>query len=311
MHLRLILALLLLLTSSIQAQELLVNEKIENLSAVINDGVIELETSGGVAPYTYKWSNQNTALTSNKSERLTEGVTYSVLITDAEGNSINKEYVVPVKTMAERFNGTFTPIVNSVASVLFWDPFAAIGLHDPLVYKDGMPVLHPNGDPVKNGIPFIVVWLGIGALFFTLRMGFINLRGFRHGLQLARGKYSDPDAPGQITHFQALATAVSATVGLGNIAGVAVAVSVGGAGATLWMIVAGFLGMTSKFVECVLGVKYREITADGRVFGGPMSYLEKGFAKRNKKKLGKILAIVFAIQSESKTIYVEIRLAGG
>lgn len=295
MHLRLILALLLLLTSRTQAQELLVNEKIKNLTDVINDGVIELETSGGVAPYTYKWSNQNTALTSNKSERLTEGVTYSVLITDAEGNSINKEYVVPAKTMAERFNGTFTPIVNSVASVLFWDPFAAIGLHDPLVYKDDMPVLHPNGDPVKNGIPFIVIWLGIGALFFTLRMGFINLRGFRHGLQLARGKYSDPDAPGQITHFQALATAVSATVGLGNIAGVAVAVSVGGAGATLWMIVAGFLGMTSKFVECVLGVKYREITADGRVFGGPMSYLEKGFAKRNKKKLGKILAIVFAI----------------
>ncbi len=295
MNLRLLLPLLLFITSITQAQELAVHKKIINLTDVINDGVIELEVSGGIPPYTYKWSDQNTALTSNKAVGLTEGVTYSVLITDAAGNSVNKKYTVPTTTIAEQFNGTFTPIVNSVSSVLFWDPFAALGLHDPIVYENGVMVLHPNGDPVEKGIPFIVVWLGIGALFFTLRMGFVNIRGFGHGLQLARGKYSDPDAPGLVTHFQALATAVSGTVGLGNIAGVAVAVSVGGAGATFWMIVAGFLGMTSKFVECVLGVKYRDITADGRVFGGPMSYLEKGFAKRNKKKLGKILAIVFAV----------------
>lgn len=295
MNLRLLLPFLLFITSITQAQELRVKEKIKNLTDVINDGVIEIEVSGGVSPYTYQWSNQSTALTSNRAENLTEGVTYSVLVTDATGNWVNKEYLVPTTTIAEQFNGAFTPIVNSVSSVLFWDPFAALGLHDPVVYENGLPVLHPNGDPVKKGIPFIVVWLGIGALFFTLRMGFINIRGFRHGLQLAKGKYSDPDAPGQVTRFQALATAVSATVGLGNIAGVAVAVSVGGAGATFWMIVAGFLGMTSKFVECVLGVKYRDITTDGRVFGGPMSYLEKGFAKRNKKKLGKILAVVFAV----------------
>ena len=104
-----------------------------------------------------------------------------------------------------------------------------------------------------------MVWLVLGALFFTLRMGFINIRGFRHSLELAKGKYDDPNAPGQVTHFQALATAVSGTVGLGNIAGVAVAVSLGGAGATMWMIVAGLLGMSSKFVECTLGVKYRFI----------------------------------------------------
>src|SRR5690554_914620 len=295
MNLRLLLTFLLLITSTTQAQELVVNERIQNLTDVINDGVIEVEVSEGVAPYTYKWSNQSTALMSSRAENLTEGIKYNVLITDAIGNSVNKEYLIPTTTIAEQFNGAFTPFVNSISTVLFWDPFAAIGLHDPMVYEDGVAVLHPNGDPVEKGIPFIVVWLGIGALFFTLRMGFVNIRGFRHGLQLARGKYNDPNAPGQVTHFQALATAVSATVGLGNIAGVAVAVSVGGAGATFWMIIAGFLGMSSKFVECVLGVKYRDITTDGRVFGGPMSYLEKGFAKRNKKKLGKILAIVFAV----------------
>src|SRR5690606_34176876 len=120
-------------------------------------------------------------------------------------------------------------------------------------------------------------------------------RGFKHALNLAKGKFDDPNAPGQVTHFQALTTAVSGTVGLGNIAGVAVAISLGGAGATFWMILAGLLGMSSKFVECTLGVKYRDILPDGRVFGGPMSYLRKGLEKRNRKTLGKILAGVFAI----------------
>jgi alanine or glycine:cation symporter, AGCS family len=157
------------------------------------------------------------------------------------------------------------------------------------------PLTHPNGDPIENGIPFIVVWLILGATFFTFRMGFINIRGFRHSLDLARGKYDDPDAPGRITHFQALSTAVSATVGLGNIAGVAIAVSLGGAGATFWMILAGFLGMSSKFVECTLGVKYRFINREGRIFGGPMNYLRYGLEKRNMKGLGKILAGLFAV----------------
>src|SRR5690554_2697821 len=295
MNLRLLLSLLLFITSITQAQEFVVNEKIKNLTDVINDGVIELEVSGGVPPYTYRWSDQSTALTSHKAEGLTEGVTYSVLITDAAGNSVSKKYSVATTTIAEQFNGTFTPIVSSVSSVLFWDPFAAMGLHDPMVYENGVAVLHPNGDPVKNGIPFIVIWLGVGALFFTLRMGFVNIRGFRHGFQLARGKYSDPDAPGLVTHFQALATAVSGTVGLGNIAGVAVAVSLGGAGATFWMILCGFLGMSSKFVECTLGVKYRDILPDGRVFGGPMNYLRYGLEKRNMKGFGKILAGLFAV----------------
>ncbi|MBK5194206.1 MAG: amino acid carrier protein, partial [Flavobacteriaceae bacterium] len=164
-----------------------------------------------------------------------------------------------------------------------------------IVYDEPVALTHPNGDLIKKNIPFIVVWLLFGALFFTIRMGFINFRGFRHSFQLASGKYDDPDAPGQITHFQALSTAISGTVGLGNIAGVAVAISLGGAGATFWMILAGLLGMSSKFVECTLGVKYRFINSEGRVFGGPMNYLRYGLEKRNQKGLGKVLAAVFSV----------------
>ncbi len=162
-------------------------------------------------------------------------------------------------------------------------------------YDTHIALKHPNGDIQKKNIPFIVVWLILGALFFTFKMRFINLRGFRHAIDLARGKYDDPDAPGSVTHFQALTTAVSGTVGLGNIASVAIAISLGGAGATFWMILAGFLGMSSKFVECTLGVKYRNITEDGRVFGGPMNYLRYGLEKRNMKGLGKFLAALFAV----------------
>ena len=157
------------------------------------------------------------------------------------------------------------------------------------------PLLYANGDVKTNTIPFIVIWLILGSIFFTLRLKFVNIRGFRHSIDLAKGKYDDPNAPGTITHFQAMATAVSATVGLGNIAGVAVAISLGGAGATFWMFLAGFFGMSLKFAECTLGVKYRFIDEEGRVFGGPMNYLRYGLEKRNLKKLGKFLAILFAV----------------
>ena len=162
-------------------------------------------------------------------------------------------------------------------------------------YDKPQALKHPNGSTQTKNIPFIVVWLVIAAIFFTFKMGFINIRGFKHAIDLARGKYDDPNAPGRVTHFQALATAVSGTVGLGNIAGVAVAVSLGGAGATFWLIVAGFLGMSSKFVECTLGVKYRELHEDGRIFGGPMNYLSEGLEKRGMKGFGKVLAVVFAV----------------
>ncbi len=172
-------------------------------------------------------------------------------------------------------------------------------------------------------VPWVLIVLILGALYFTLYFGFINVRGFKTSINIVRGKYDNleeghevtssnifpgsekdddsidnPDTirvegehHGEVTHFQALTAALSATVGLGNIAGVAVALSLGGPGATFWMILAGLLGMSSKFVECTLGVKYREIGKDGTVYGGPMYYLKKGI----KGPLGKVLAVVFAI----------------
>ncbi|CAM4146422.1 amino acid carrier protein [Gillisia limnaea] len=371
---------------SVFAQGLQVEAKVGNPSKLINDGFIDLEVTGGTPPYTYKWDNQSTPLSSQRSEGLAEGIANTVVISDAAGTSITKSYTIKAEAITEHFNGTFVPIVASIEKVLFWDLFSAIGIYDPVIYADlknvpvtgwtpsvedrfvlkqwlkpegsnvdegeeiaivssdkgdditimanasgtlrylvdegkviynfenkkhiieqgahnlaqieyeeGIPLLHPNGDQQTKNIPFIVVWLLFGALFFTLRMGFINIKGFKHSLDLARGKYDDPNAPGQVTHFQALATAVSGTVGLGNIAGVAVAISLGGAGATFWMILAGFLGMSSKFVECTLGVKYRFINSEGRVFGGPMNYLRYGLEKRNKKGLGKVLAAMFAV----------------
>lgn len=172
-------------------------------------------------------------------------------------------------------------------------------------------------------VPWVLIVLILGALYFTVYFKFINVRGFKTSINIVRGKYDNleeghevkssnlfpgskkdddsidnPDTirvegehHGEVSHFQALTAALSATVGLGNIAGVAVALSLGGPGATFWMILAGLLGMSSKFIECTLGVKYREISADGTVFGGPMYYLKKGI----KGPLGKVLAVVFAI----------------
>ncbi len=144
-------------------------------------------------------------------------------------------------------------------------------------------------------LPIVVLWLVIGAVFFTLYMGFVNIRGFKHAIELVRGDYSDPNSHGEVSHFQALATAVSGTVGIGNIGGVAVAVTVGGAGATFWLIVAGFLGMSTKFVECTLGVKYRQEFDDGHVSGGPMYYLRKGFSERGMEGFGKFMGTFYAI----------------
>ncbi|HKJ17672.1 MAG TPA: alanine/glycine:cation symporter family protein [Xanthomonadales bacterium] len=165
-------------------------------------------------------------------------------------------------------------------------------------YADGVAGFIFSSFPVAGvQIPFVLVWLLLAATIFTFYFKFINFRAFRHGFQLVRGDYSDPMAAGEVTHFQALATALSGTVGLGNIAGVAIAVSLGGPGATFWMILAGLLGMSSKFVECTLGVKYRNEYTDGTVSGGPMYYLSKGLAERSEKLafLGKVLAVLFAI----------------
>jgi len=151
--------------------------------------------------------------------------------------------------------------------------------------------------PGEANMPFIVGWLVVGAVFLTVRMSFINLRMFRHAYHILRGKYLVPSAQGEVTSFQALTTALSATVGLGNIAGVAIAIMIGGPGATFWMIIAGFLGMTSKFTEATLAQMYREVRPDGHIMGGAMEYLSRGLAEKGWAQTGKVLAIIFCIMT--------------
>lgn len=384
---KLITSLFLFLITFVNAQDrvqssskITLDIELQNPSKEINNGIAEVHVTGGKAPYEYKWSNPQTALDENRAIGLIEGMKHTVRITDADGNTLSRTFVIPAESIVEIFNSNVQPAVDYLGAVLFWDPFASFGVYDPVVYSDHInitlskgldqnyslvkwlvpggenvekgkeiailesedreeiflyatadgrlehnikagslissktnnasrkenvlaviqfkspqPLLFPNGDKRTKTIPFIVIWLILGSIFFTIRLKFINIWGFRHSLDLARGKYDDPNAPGTITHFQAMATAVSATVGLGNIAGVAVAISLGGAGATFWMFTAGFFAMSLKFAECTLGVKYRIIDADGRIFGGPMNYLRYGLEKRNLKKLGKFLAALFAV----------------
>ena len=193
----------------------------------------------------------------------------------------------------ERINEAFTPIAN------WW---GAVILHN-----------FPG-----TSVPTIIILLVGGALFFTVYFGFVNVRRFPTAIQTVRGKYDELDhyesgasdlaiegdikdrirdesQEGEVSHFQALATAVSGTVGNGNIAGVALAIAVGGPGATFWMILCGLLGMSTKFVECTLGVRYRDVGEDGTVYGGPMYYLTKGLKERGLGKIGKFLAVTFAV----------------
>lgn len=143
--------------------------------------------------------------------------------------------------------------------------------------------------------PVVVLWLVIGALYFTFRFRFVSVWGIPRGLALVMGRKPSVGGSGEVSHFQALATAVSGTVGIGNIGGVAVAISVGGPGAALWLLVAGMLGMSTKFVECSLGVIYREEHADGSVSGGPMHYLTKGLAERGWGRLGRAMGTFYAV----------------
>lgn len=197
----------------------------------------------------------------------------------------------------QRINAWFEPITAVWESIVFWE----------------VP---------GTGVPLIVMILVAGASFFTLYFGFVNIRKFPLAINVVRGKYDSVESPeghgveksdvnivdgdlvdtirdesahGEVSHFQALATAVSGTVGLGNIAGVALAIAIGGPGATFWMIVCGLLSMSTKFVECTLGVKYRDVDANGVVYGGPMYYLSRGLAQRGYTGLGKALGVIFAI----------------
>jgi AGCS family alanine or glycine:cation symporter len=146
-----------------------------------------------------------------------------------------------------------------------------------------------------RGMPFVVLWLACGAVFFTIYMKGFNIWGVRHAIQVVRGKYDNPDEAGEVTHMQALSSALSATVGLGNIAGVTIAMSMGGPGAFFWMLACGFFGMTSKFVECTLGQKYRKIKPDGSVIGGPMAYLPEGLRQIGLGPLGVVLGFLFTV----------------
>lgn len=180
--------------------------------------------------------------------------------------------LLPISVFAAGENGQvdawFTALNDYLATLLFFDVM-----------------------PGEGEMPMIVAWLIVGAIFLTLRMGFVNLRLMKHALDVIRGRYSKADDPGEVSHFQALTTALSATVGLGNIAGVAIAISIGGPGATFWMIIAGFLGMTSKFTEVTLAQMYREVRSDGHVMGGAMEYLSRGIGGG----IGQGLAALFAI----------------
>ena len=145
------------------------------------------------------------------------------------------------------------------------------------------------------GFPLIVLILLVGSITFTFYFRFINVRGFTHAIDIIKGKYDNPKDDGQISHFQALTSALSATIGLGNIAGVAVAVSLGGPGAVFWMILIAFFSMSAKFVSCTLGQLYRQVNPDGSIDGGPMYYLEKGLGELGMGTLGKGLGILYAI----------------
>tara|TARA_Y100000589_G_scaffold279291_1_gene275203 strand:- start:3339 stop:5021 length:1683 start_codon:yes stop_codon:yes gene_type:complete len=183
---------------------------------------------------------------------------------------------IPVLTLDDRINEFMGPITEKITSIIFFQV-----------------------DLFGFTIPFVLIWLSLGAFLFTLYFGFINLTGFRHAIDVVRGKFDDPNSKetGEVSHFQALTAALSGTVGVGNIAGVAIAVSIGGPGATFWMIVAGLFGMSAKFVECTLGTKYRRQNPDGSVSGGPMYYLSNGLAKKGETigMIGKLLAVLFAI----------------
>lgn len=145
------------------------------------------------------------------------------------------------------------------------------------------------------GFPFLVLWLMLGGVFFMLWLGFVNFRMFGHGISVLTGKYDTPEAPGETTHRKTFFATLSGTIGVGNISGVAVAVSIGGPGAVIWMVIAGILGMSIKFAEVTLGHKYRKIDEQGIVTGGAFYYLSEGLAKRNLPLFGKFLAVIFAI----------------
>ena len=244
-----------------------------------------LELGAGTSTLSWDLGNGESQTGASLIYTYAEGGYYPVTLTVTnacgDAQSITKE-VAAAPPFDQRIDHGFAPITNFISSIIF------------------VAFEFPGG----ISIPIVLVILVFGALFFTVYFKFVNFRKFPLAIDIVRGKYTDPNDPGEVSHFQALTAALSGTVGLGNIAIVAIAVSMGGPGATFWMILAGLLGMSSKFVECTLGVKYREVAEDGTVYGGPMYYLSKGFAsmkmviqgrEHNFGKIGKVLAAIFAV----------------
>ena len=186
----------------------------------------------------------------------------------------------------------------TIGTVLFFDiALGSIQIDD--VDQDGNPVLDASGNPQKKviSLPFLIVVLILGAIFFTFWYRWINVRGLKHSINVIRGKYDNPEDTGEISHFRALTSALSATVGLGNIAGVAIAIQLGGPGAVFWMLIAAVFGMTAKFSSCTLSQLYRQTNADGSISGGPMYYVDIGLKQMGGSwaPLGKVLAIMYAL----------------
>ncbi|TDJ68855.1 MAG: alanine:cation symporter family protein [Planctomycetota bacterium] len=203
----------------------------------------------------------------------------------AEGDALTADIVAEEE--ASGVDAWFAKVNKHMGKVIFY-PVPLPGTT--------MPDLE-NGGTKRGEMPIAVLLLVLGAIFFTIRMGVPQLRSFGHAIAVVRGKYDDPEqeSEGEVTSFQALTAALSATVGLGNIGGVAIAIGMGGPGATFWMILAGFLGMASKFTECTLGQMYRERRPDGRIMGGAMYYLSRGLGEMGLGGLGKVLAVIFAV----------------
>ena len=201
----------------------------------------------------------------------------------------------------------FYKVNATITRVLFFDiAFNAIQIDE--VDRDGSPVLDASGTPKKKvvSLPFLIVALILGAIFFTFWYRWINVRGFKHSIAIIQGKYDNPEDTGEISHFRALTSALSATVGLGNIAGVAIAIQLGGPGAVFWMLIAAVFGMTAKFSSCTLSQMYRQTNADGSISGGPMYYIDIGLKQIGGgwAPLGKVLAIIYALMAMGGAIGV-------
>lgn len=201
-----------------------------------------------------------------------------------------------IDQLNESLNGALGHVNSLIDDLLFFNVTG--DLFEAPVYEGGQQVFDAAGEPLLRTVPvpFVVMVLTLGGVFFTIWYRFVNVRGFRHSIDIVRGKYDNPEDAGEISHFRALTSALSATVGLGNIAGVAIAIQLGGPGAVFWMVTAAFFGMSVKFSSCTLAQLYRRENADGSISGGPMYYLDLGFRQWGgvRAKLGKTLAVIYA-----------------